>query len=62
MDRANWEQQQQLEDERLCKTIEALDEIYGCGMYETAEFFARELGVTNWWKPERTKNEQIQPY
>lgn len=53
MDRPDWNQQQQLEEERLAKTLDALDEIYGCGMYETAEFFARELGVKNFWTPER---------
>lgn len=53
MDRDDWTQQQQLEEERLCRTLEALDEIYGCGMYETAEFFARELGVQTFWTPER---------
>lgn len=49
-----WDEHQQLEEERLQKTIEALDEIYGLGMWETAEFFARELGVRNYWNPQRS--------
>lgn len=46
------EQQQQLEEERLAKTLEALDEINGCGLTDTAKFLAAELGVSGWWKPD----------
>lgn len=48
-----WDEHQQLEEERLKKTLDALDEINGCGMYETADFLARELGVKDFWRPER---------
>jgi hypothetical protein len=54
MDRASWEQQQQLEEERLSKTLEALDEVFGVGLEDTAKFLASELGVTKWWTPEKT--------
>lgn len=53
MDRADARQQQEMEEERLQKTMDALDEVYGCGLHKTASFLARELGVTRWWKPER---------
>lgn len=47
------DENQQLEDERLHQTLDALTEVYKAGFYEHAEFFARELGVKQWWsKPE----------
>jgi predicted patatin/cPLA2 family phospholipase len=48
-----WDEHAQLEAERLERTINALDEIYGLGMYETAEFLAVELGVKRFWKPHK---------
>jgi hypothetical protein len=45
-------QQQQLESERLERTLNALDEINGCGLTDTAKFLASELGVSGMWKPE----------
>lgn len=45
-------QQQQLESERLERTLEALDEINGCGLTDTAKFLATELGVSSMWKPD----------
>ena len=53
MDRANWEQQQQLEEERLSRTLEALDEVFGVGLEDTAKFLASELGVSKWWDQHR---------
>lgn len=54
MERADWTQQMQLEEERLSKTLEALHEIHKVGLEDTAEFLARELGVSNWFDPERS--------
>jgi hypothetical protein len=45
-------EQMQLEEERLARTLEALDEIQGCGLTDTAKFLAGELGVSRWWKPD----------
>lgn len=42
----------QLEQERLERTLEALDEINGCGLTDIAKFMASELGVSRWWKPD----------
>ena len=53
MERAGFEQQQQLEEERLCKQLDALYEIHNCGLEDTAQFLARELGVATWFVPER---------
>jgi hypothetical protein len=49
-------EQNQLEEERLARTLEALDEIQGCGLTDTAKFLAGELGVSRWWKPETHAN------
>lgn len=50
------EAQMQLEEERLSKTLDALYEIHGCGLEDTAKFLARELGVTTWFIPERIEH------
>ncbi len=52
-DSQGWEALQ-LEEERLCKTLDALYEVHGCGLKDTAKFLARELGVSNWFKPDVT--------
>lgn len=46
-------EQVQLEEERLARTLEALDEINGCGLTDTAKFLASELGVSAYWQPEQ---------
>lgn len=56
MERADFEMQQQLEEERLCKTLEALNEVYQCGLHETAEFLANELRVSQWWDKPSPQN------
>lgn len=50
------EERHQLEQERLERTLEALDEINGCGLTDTAKFFASELGVSQWWTPEQPRS------
>lgn len=46
-------EQQQAEDERLALTLEALEEMRRAGMKDGAEFLARELGVSKWFKEEK---------
>lgn len=46
---------QQLEQERLERTLEALDEINGCGLTDIAKFMASELGVSTYWQPEQRR-------
>lgn len=47
------DENQQLEEERLCKTLDVLTELHMAGFYEHADFLAAELRVKQWWhKPE----------
>ena len=46
------EEAMKLDEERFSKTLDALDEIYGVGLEDTAKFLAHQLGVSQWWEPE----------
>lgn len=52
MERDEGWQLMQLEEERLCRTLEALHEVHKCGLEDTAEFLAKELGVAKWFDPQ----------
>lgn len=48
----NAQQLIEAEEERLSETLNALNEVYGCGLHDTADFLARELGVKQWFHPD----------
>jgi hypothetical protein len=55
MGAADWQEQMQLEEERLHRTLEALHEIHNVGLEDTARFLASELGVKTWFEPQESR-------
>lgn len=49
---ADWQQQQELEDERMRRELDALIELKRRGNDELADFFAAELGITKEFQQE----------
>lgn len=52
-----WQAQQQLEEERLRETLEALDRCKAAGAAEKdLDTLAAELGVRQWWNKKEKRN------